>query len=61
MLRVLSVASQILTHHPVDQMGRCLECCRHHSFWPRRRAPCAVYDTFTYFFRGRSRFLNMRS
>lgn len=62
MLRVLGAASQILDEHPVDDMGRCLACRHRHGFslWPRRRARCAVHDTFTYFLKGRSRFLDMR-
>lgn len=56
MLRVLGAASQLLAEHPVDDMGRCASCRRHHGFpWPRRRIPCTVHDTFTYFFKGRSR------
>jgi hypothetical protein len=62
MLRVLGAASKILDEHPVDDMGRCIACRYRHSFslWPRRRVPRVVHDTFTYFFKGRARFLNMR-
>jgi hypothetical protein len=59
-LRVLGAASQILAQHPVDDRGRCV-ACRHRriSVWPPRRVPCLVHDTFAYFFKGRSRFLNL--
>jgi hypothetical protein len=60
MLRVLGAASKILDEHPVDDMGRCIACRHNFSLWPRRRVPCVVHDTFTYFFKGRARFLNMR-
>lgn len=59
LLRVLGAAAQILTEHPVDDMGRCCACRRFHRFLWRpqnRRTPCAVHDTFMYFFKGRRRF-----
>jgi hypothetical protein len=60
MLRVLGAASEILAEHPVDEMGRCVACRYRHSFgWPRRRVPCVVHDTFTYFFKGRRRFSDL--
>lgn len=61
MLRALGAASQILAEHTVDEMGCCVACRHRHSFpWPRRRAPCVVHDTFTYFFKGRRRFTDLR-
>jgi hypothetical protein len=58
MLRVLGAATQILTEHSVDGMGRCCACRRFHRFRlrPQNRTPCAVHDTFMYFFKGRRRF-----
>lgn len=56
-LRILGAATQILAEHAVDDMGRCCACRRFHRFpWlPQNRTPCAVHDTFTYFFTGRRR------
>jgi hypothetical protein len=62
LLRVLGAVSRILADHPVDDMGRCTACRYRHGIplWPSRRVPCAVHDTFTYFLKGRSRFLKIR-
>jgi hypothetical protein len=55
-VRVLDAVSRVLSLHPVDDLGRC-EACRHSRRWLvlRRRAPCAVHDTFAYFLMGRNR------
>ena len=55
MLRLLGAASKVLAEHPVDDRARCRACARF-SWWPHRRVPCRVHDTFAYFFTGRSRF-----
>jgi hypothetical protein len=63
LLRVLGAASRILAEHPVDDLARC-SACRYRtrsSWWPHRRVPCTVHDTFTYFLTGRSRFLDIGS
>lgn len=54
-------AATLPAEHPVDDMGRCSACRYRHNFslWLRRRAPCAVHDTFTYFCKGRSRFVHI--
>ena len=56
MLRVLGAVSQILTQHPVDDMGRCVACRRHgNALFRRHRAPCVVHDAFRLYIKGRSR------
>ncbi|MGH3564859.1 MAG: hypothetical protein ACRDRH_02245 [Pseudonocardia sp.] len=57
LLRLVGAASKVLAEHPVDELARC-RACSQFSWWPRRRAPCRVHDTFAYFFTGRRRWDN---
>ncbi len=56
MLRVLGAMAEILTQHPVDDMGRCA-ACRHHGVFlrARHRTPCVIHDAFSLFLKGWSR------